>query len=519
MAIIGAIIKKAIELGYAFTSKTEYHEIQQQLLHDLLVKARRTHFGKHHRFKEILYAENPAEAFAYHVPFFDYSKMQNEWWYRLHQGEENISWPGKPAYFALSSGTTGKESKHIPVSDEMLNAIRLAGIKQVGATANFDLPPTFFEKEILMLGSSTKLNENNGYLEGEISGISASHIPAWFKGFYRPGEEISKLKDWDERVLEIAKRARDWDIGAISGIPSWLELMIKKVMAYHGAKNIHEIWPNLQVYTTGGVAFAPYEKSFNELLAHPITIIDTYFASEGFIAFQERPETRAMKLLVDNGIYFEFVPFRPENMNEDGSLAEDAPVLNLTEVEEGVEYVLVLSTVSGLWRYMIGDTIEFSDVDRAEIKITGRTKFFMNVVGSQLSVDKMNAAMLEMEELFNIKIPEFTLSTARIDGEFHHVWYLACDTNSNDKALAWALDKNLKEANKNYAVARSKALKGVFVHTVPEACFHDWNAHRKQKGGQVKMERVMNEERFSNWESFVKKWLSEKKEYNTAPHR
>jgi len=509
MAIIGAIIKKAVELGYALTSKTEGYEIQQQLLHDLLVKAKDTHFGKQYRFEEILYAENLAEAFAYHVPFFDYHKMQNEWWHRLHQGEENISWPGKPAYFALSSGTTGKESKRIPVSDEMLNAIRLAGIKQVGATANFDLPPTFFEKEILMLGSSTTLNERNGYLEGEISGISASHIPTWFKGFYRPGEEISKLRDWDERVLEIAKRALDWDIGAISGIPSWLELMMKKVIAYHGVQNIHDIWPNLQVYTTGGVAFEPYEKSFNELLAHPITVIDTYFASEGFIAFQERPETRDMKLLLDNGIYFEFVPFLPENMNEDGSLDEDAPVLNLTEVEEGMEYVLLLSTVSGLWRYMIGDTIAFTDVDRAEIKITGRTKFFMNVVGSQLSVDKMNEAMLALEALFDLKIPEFTLSAVKINGAFHHVWYLACDGNA--KALAFALDKHLKEANKNYAVARSKALKGVVVRTIPEDCFHDWNAYRKKRGGQVKMERVMNREQFAEWKSFVERWLAGKK--------
>ncbi|MGQ7871184.1 GH3 family domain-containing protein [Sunxiuqinia sp. sy24] len=508
MAIIGTIIKKAIKLGYAFSSKTEFHEKQLQVLHELIVKAKHTSFGKHYRMEDLLYATNLAEAFASRIPFFDYHKMEEEWWCQLQQGEKDVSWPGKPAYFALSSGTTGKRSKRLPVSEDMLNAIRLAGIKQVGATANFNLPASFFEKEILMLGSSTRLNERNGYLEGEISGISTSNIPTWFKGFYRPGEEISKIKDWDERVLEIAKRARDWDIGALSGIPSWLELMMKKLIEYHGVNTIHDIWPNLEVYTTGGVAFEPYEKSFNALLAHPITIIDTYFASEGFIAFQERPDTRSMKLLVDNGIYFEFVPFTPENITNKGTLRDDAPALNLTEVKEGVEYVLVISTVSGLWRYMIGDTIEFTNTDRAEIRITGRTKFFLNVVGSQLSVDKMNQAILELEEQFSVKIPEFTLSAIKIEDEFYHVWYLSCESQTDTNELAATLDENLKQANKNYRVARSKALKGVRVHTIPQACFHDWNTHQKEKGGQVKMERVMDENRFHKWENFVEQWLS-----------
>ncbi|WP_159520904.1 GH3 family domain-containing protein [Sunxiuqinia indica] len=509
MAIIGTLIKKAVELGHALTTKTEYQKEQEHVLRELLIKAANTSFGKHYQFADLLLAQDLPKAFASQIPFFDYNSMHQEWWHRLYEGEENVSWPGRPLYFALSSGTTGKQSKRIPVSDEMLNAIRMAGIKQVGATANFNLPASFFEKEILMLGSSTKLNENNGYLEGEISGISAGNIPPWFKGFYRPGEEISKIKDWDERVLEISKRAKNWDIGAISGIPSWLELMLKKVIEYHSVDNIHDIWPNLQVYTTGGVAFEPFEKNFNELLAHPITIIDTYFASEGFIAFQQRPETRAMKLLIDNGIYYEFVPFKQEYLNNDGTLKGNAPALNLTEVEEGVDYILVISTVSGLWRYMIGDTIQFTDVDRAEIKITGRTKFFLNVVGSQLSVNKMNDAILELEDELNLKISEFTVSAVKIADEYHHVWYLACDNEINNKELAETLDQKLKQANKNYGVARSKALKGVIVKTVPADCFHDWNAQQKAKGGQVKMVKVMKEEQFKEWESFAEKWVAE----------
>src|SRR5690554_4382842 len=425
MAILGSIIKTAIDLRGALVSEKSPIDSQKEVLINLLEKAKDTAFGKYYGFSKILEAEDVQKAFTEKVPYFDYHQMETEWWSRTQEGLEDISWPGNPTYFARSSGTTGKTSKRIPVTDDMVEAIRTTGIKQVGALANFDVPSDFFEKEIMMLGSSTNLEEQDQFLEGEISGISASNIPFWFRGYYKPGEEIALMEDWDKKVATIAKRAREWDIGALSGIPSWIQLMLKEVIEYHGAKNIHEIWPNLQVYTSGGVAFQPYEKSFGQLLAHPITIIDTYFASEGFLAFQNRPDTSSMRLLTDNGIYFEFVPFNPEYINEDGSLSQEAPSLTLAEVKPDVDYILIISTVSGAWRYLIDDTISFTDVDKVEFKITGRTKFFLNVVGSQLSVNKMEVAIQEMEELFDIKIPEFTLAAVKIDDEFYHHWYLS----------------------------------------------------------------------------------------------
>ena len=443
------------------------------------------------------------KTFAEKVPFFDYHQMNDQWWSRLHEGQTDVSWPGKPSYFALSSGTTGKTSKRIPVTDDMIEAIRLAGIKQVGALSNFDLPSDFFETEFMMLGSSTNLVEKDDHLEGEISGISASRIPFWFKGYYKPGEDIAKIDDWDERVQHIAENAKNWDIGALSGIPSWLELMLKKVIEHHNLDNIHNIWPNLQVYTSGGVAFQPYEKSFNALLARPITVIDTYLASEGFIAFQNRPETTAMKLITDNGIYFEFVPFKQEYILKDGSISQDAEVLNLSQVKTDEDYILIMSTVSGAWRYLIGDTIAFTDVERAEIKITGRTKFFLNVVGSQLSVNKMNAAVKDLEETFDIEIPEYTISAKRFDGEFYHSWYLGTNATIDNTKLAEALDESLQNANKNYKVARGKSLKGVKVTSVSPDVFYEWSGANKKKGGQVKMEKVMGEEKFKDWEAFV----------------
>ncbi|MDT0645251.1 GH3 auxin-responsive promoter family protein [Zunongwangia sp. F260] len=507
MAIIGSIIKNLIDLRDTLVSDPDAEKAQHGELEKLLRKAKDTSFGRHYDFQGILESDNIEKTFAEKVPYFDYNKINNEWWSKMHEGKEDVTWPGKPPYFALSSGTTGKTSKRIPVTEDMVEAIRKAGIKQVSALSHFDLPSDFFEKDIMMLGSSTDLHDEGDHQEGEISGISASNIPSWFQGYYKPGKEIAKIDEWDDRVQKIAENAKNWDVGAISGIPSWTELMMKKIIEHHKVDNIHDIWPNLQVYASGGVAFEPYEKSFNALLAHPLKVIDTYLASEGFLAIQERPDSHSMKLILDNGIYFEFVPFKPEFINEDGSIKDEAPVISLSEVEEEQDYVLLISTVSGAWRYLIGDTVKFTDVEKHEIRITGRTKFFLNVVGSQLSVNKMNDAIQALEDKFDIKIPEYTIAAVRIDGEFYHSWYLGTDSDIEEEKLAQALDEELKEANKNYKVARSKSLKGVKVTTIPPGLFPEWSGANKKKGGQVKMEKVMKEDKFAEWEAFVKKQL------------
>lgn len=505
MEIIGNIIKGAIHLKDALTPEVNPIEAQEKVLEMLLKTAKDTQFGKHYNFETILNQDTPNLAFAKQVPFFDYNQINEAWWSKLHEGEEDVTWPGSPTYFALSSGTTGKTSKRIPVTDAMLSAIKQAGIDQVTALSNFDLPAEFFATEAMMLGSSTDLTEKDDHLEGEISGITASNIPSWFKGFYKPGEAIAKIDDWDKRVVQIAKRAKQWDIGALSGIPSWMELMLKTVIDYHKVDNIHQVWPNLQVYTSGGVAFGPYKKSFNALLGKPVTVIDTYLASEGFLAFQARPETTAMQLVTNGGIYFEFVPFKPEYINPDGSITQDAPSLTLKDVELDQDYVVIISTVSGAWRYLIGDTIEFTNIKKAEIKITGRTKFFLNTVGSQLSVNKLDDAIRFLEEKFKTTIPEYTLCAKRFDDGFYHSWYLGSDNLSSD-TVADVLDEFLKDANKNYKVARSKALEGVKVEVVSPEVFHDWSGANKKKGGQVKMERVMGEDKFKTWEDFVVKY-------------
>ncbi|MEZ0486023.1 GH3 family domain-containing protein [Fibrella aquatica] len=503
MSVIGELVKKAIDVYGFVTSEPDPVQAQREVLHHLLTKARLTAFGKKFNFSDLLKNDDIVAAFQQNVPVHDYDKLHDDWWHYLLEGHQNVTWPGGQSYFALSSGTTST-SKAIPVTDDMLDSIRKAGIQQVMSLKNFDLPSDFFEKQILMLGSSVSLIEKDDHQEGEISGISAANIPGWFRGYYKPGIEIASITDWDERVRRIAQEAPSWDIGSLSGIPSWIEMMLKEVIAHNNLNTIHDIWPNLQVYTSGGVALDPYRKSLETLLAKPLIYIDTYLTSEGYLATQKRPDTSSMALIVDNGIFFEFVPFTDENMDDQGRVRQDATVLSLEQAEADVDYVLLISTVSGTWRYMIGDTVMITDKARAEIKITGRTKHFLNVVGEQLSVHQMNNAMQTMQQQFDIEIKEFVVSAIRKNGEYINKWVIGSNKVLDGAAFAASLDEALCASNKNYNVARTKALKGVEADVIPVEHFYSWSEEYKKLGGQTKIPRVMKEDDFLEFDAYIK---------------
>lgn len=505
MAVLGNIIKTTLEITERLLPEKDPAEAQEGVLRHLLEQARDTRFGQHHDFKSILREKDPSSAFASAVPYHDYDSMNRRWWQQQRlEALSDHTWPGRTDYYALSAGTTGKSSKRIPITEDMLEAIRKTSIFQILSAPNFNFPADFFEKEIMMLGSTAKLKKQKNWQEGEISGVSASNIPQWFERFYRPGKKIASISDWDKRVEAIAKNARSWDIGAMAGIPSWNELMLKQVIDYHKVGNIHDIWPNLNAFVSGGVSFEPYRKSFEKLLAHPITIMDTYLASEGFLAYQARPNAdMAMKLSTNSGIYFEFVPFNDSYLNELGSIRQDAGSIGLKDVKEGVDYIIIITTVSGAWRYLIGDTIRFTNKDHAEIIITGRTKHFLNVVGSQLSVIQMNKAMKALENQFDMSIPEFTVSAVRENNDYIHHWYIGTYQHRDPQQIARELDHFLQNMNKAYKMARTKALKAVRVSITSPDTFHTWVEKHKSKGGQVKIPRVMKESDFLNWHKFA----------------
>lgn len=495
MAMLGNVIKKAIDIKSALTPQVQdAREAQRKQLRELLEKAAATSFGIYYNFKEILKAEDLIAAFRREVPIFDYDHMHQRWWAQ-QQRHPNITWPGRPNYFALSSGTTGKESKRIPVTQEMLNSFRSVGISQVESLSHFDFPGEFFEKDVLMLSSSANLEKREGHLEGEISGINTSNLPSWFDGFYKPGIEIARIEDWDERVAAIAEAAPEWDIVALAGIPSWIQMMLEKIIERHQLNNIHELWPNLRVYVSGGVAFEPFRASLERLFDHPLIYLDTYLASEGFFAFTARPDTLDMKLALEHDIFYEFIPFDERGFDETGNLLEDPLVLSIHQVEEDVDYALLVSTPAGAWRYFIGDTVKFTDLQKFEIRISGRTKYFLNVVGSQLSEEKINAGVQALAEQYGADINEYAVAAIRNEqGEYIHQWVLGSKQDIPEKEAAEKLDEVLQELNKNYRVARSKALKGVSVKIVPSRQVYDWLESRKKKGGQIKLPKVMKEE-------------------------
>lgn len=505
MELFGTLVKKGIELNRALSAAPKPAVDQQlQQLKDLLKEAKDTAFGKFHGFEAILNADSPITAFQNEVPIVDYHQMHEQWWHK-QQEHPDITWPGKPDFYALSSGTTGKSSKRIPITKDFLQSMRDVGTSLIKDIPNFDFPESLFEGEILMLSSSANLSKHSqGHQEGEISGINVSNFPDWYDLFYRPGKEIAAIANWDERVAKIAEEAPNWNIGAIAGIPSWLLLMIKEVIKHHNLKHIHEIWPNLAVYASGGVAFETYRKDFESISGKPITIIDTYLASEGFFSYTPRPDTMSMKLALSHGYFYEFIPFDERGIDENGGILDDPEILTIEEVELEQDYVLVISTCAGAWRYLIGDTIKFTKLDPPEILITGRTKFFLNVVGSQLSEEKLDDAIIEVAEAMNVTINEYSVAAVKNEqGEYIHQWIVVSDNDLNEEKLAGQLDEALQQANKNYAVARSKSLKGINVNCIKKETYYAYLEQGKKKGGQVKTPKVMKEEKMKGFIDFI----------------
>lgn len=510
MALLGSIIKKGIELR-ALVNQEELHtpiQKQRKVLRKLLRKAQYTYFGSHYKFSKVLDSRHFVKSFRDSVPIHDYSSIFNSWWNKCLHENEDVCWPGQVRYFALSSGTSDSSSKHIPVTRDMVKSIQKQSIKQIFTLRNFDVPEEVFEKGILMLGGSTNLERNGSYFEGDLSGITVSKIPFWFQHFYKPGRKISKQKNWAAKLEEITENAPNWDIGIIVGVPAWLQMLLEKIIARYKLNHIHEMWPNLSLYVHGGVSFEPYRKSFEALLGKPLTYIETYLASEGYIAMQEAPG-QDMKLNLNNGLFFEFIPFNDTNFNEEGELKGKPETLLVHEIKEGEEYALLLSSNAGAWRYLIGDVVRFTNKKNCEIKITGRTKHFLSLCGEHLSVDNMNKAIEMVSDEMNITIREFCVAGIPYETLFAHHWWIGTDSNVNSEELKTRLDEKLKLLNDDYRVERSSALKEIIVTVVPESVFIDFLASKGKVGGQNKFPRVIKRKKLEEWKEFVSAQIME----------
>jgi hypothetical protein len=506
LALLGSILKHTIRLGKKIPRPGPKNAFLQQkrTLRKLLQKAEYTAFGEHYGFSKILNEKKFLEAFRNTVPTHDYNTIFKNWWYRTLNGEAFVTWPGKVKYFALSSGTSEASSKYIPVTREMLRAIQKTSVRQVLTQSYYPFPDEHYEKGILMIGGSTHLNFNGTYFEGDLSGITTGQIPFWFQHFYKPGKRISKERDWTSKLEEIVKNAPGWDISVICGVPAWIQILIEKIIDRYKLKHIHELWPNLRVYVHGGVSLEPYKTGFEKLLGKPIVYLETYLASEGFIAYQDHPDAKGMRLVTDNGIFFEFVPFNEDNFDEDGNMLPQAKGHFLNEVEENKEYALLLSTCSGAWRYLIGDTIKFVALENQEIIITGRTKHFLSLCGEHLSQDNMNRAIRTVAEELNIDIREFTVCGIPYEKMFAHRWHIGTDDPVDPTVLKERIDYHLKILNDDYRVERIAALKDVLVYVHPSSFFYQFMEQKGKLGGQNKFPRVLKKKNLEAWEAFLK---------------
>ncbi|MCZ6692377.1 MAG: GH3 auxin-responsive promoter family protein [Bacteroidetes bacterium] len=510
MAIIGTLLKRGISIGESIDQEySSPYDLQKLELKKLLIAASHTAFGHYYSFDRILEQfRNPGKydffnVFKQRVPVNDYNSIYNKWWYRNRNGEKHICWPGKIKYFALSSGTSESSSKYIPITKEMLKGVQRTSIRQILTLSKYDLPDRFFETGILMLGGSTHLNYNGTYFEGDLSGITTSQLPFWFQHFNKLGQKIARTRNWEEKLDEITRKAPSWDIGVIAGVPAWIQILLEKILDRYQVEHIHKIWPNLKIYVHGGVSFDPYKKGFKKLLGEPLYYIETYMASEGFIAFQAFPQRRSMRMVLNNGIFYEFIPFNEENFDQEGNLLPDPETLMIEQIEENKEYALLLSTNAGTWRYLIGDVIKFVSKEESEIVITGRTKHFLSLCGEHLSLDNMNKAIELVSDELNVNVKEFTISGIPYKSLFAHHWYIGTDDQVSAEEFKIRLDQKLKLLNDDYRVERSAALKDLFVDIIPTRLFYNWMKLIGKEGGQNKFPRVLKASQYAKWKCFV----------------
>jgi len=509
MAILGTLLKKGIKLRESLEQEySSPYDLQKGELRRLLITARNTSFGQYHDFREALKSFRSFDSYDFYdhfkkaVPIVGYQQIYDQWWSRARNGEKDVCWPGKINYFALSSGTSESSSKYIPVTSDMIKSIRKTGVRHILTLPKYELPSEFFETGMLMLGGSTDLNNRGHYFEGDLSGITAGQAPFWFQRFYKPEQKIARTRDWRSKLDEITLKAKDWDIGVVVGVPAWIQILLEKIINHYQVDNIHQIWPNLMFFAHGGVSFDPYRKGFARLLGRPIYYTETYLASEGFIAYQAYPYHNSLRMVLDNGIFYEFIPFSSDNFDDEGNLKPNPETFMVTQVEENQEYALLLSTNAGTWRYMIGDVIRFVSKKDSQMVITGRTRQFLSVCGEHLSLDNMNKAIDLVSQELDIWIKEFTVTGIPHQTLFTHHWFVGTDDHVNQEELRHRLDDCLMELNDDYRVERGAALKDIIVDVLPTSIFYNWMRKLGKEGGQNKFPRVLNKEQYRDWKQF-----------------
>lgn len=462
--------------------------IQKNLLIDLLHKARNTAFGKQYGFKDI----QDYATYSQRVPIADYHDFEPHIT-RIRQGEQNILWPTHIKWFAKSSGTTASKSKFLPVSFEAIEDCHFKGGKDLLALYCAQHPDTqMFAGFSLRLGGSTSINSTNheSYF-GDLSALMIENLPFWIEIRSTPNQRIALMAEWESKIEAISKHVIHQNVTSLFGVPSWMLVLCKRILEITGKNHMHEVWPNMELYSHGGVSFTPYRKQFEALFPDPkMTYIETYNASEGFFAIQDQPYSSDLLLLANHGIFYEFIPM-------DQFDGKSGPAVFLEDVEIGKNYAMVITTNSGLWRYLIGDTVRFTSKSPFRLQITGRTKHFINAFGEELIIDNAERAIKKACEALGVVVKEYSGAPIFMSegATGAHEWLMEFDAPPADlDAFIEIFDNELKAVNSDYEAKRHKnmALRRPIVHIGKPGIFYDWLKKNNKLGGQHKVPRLVN---------------------------
>lgn len=464
------------------------HDVQAAWFNRLIKQAENTEWGKKHDYKSIITPED----YKNKVPVSDYEvfKPLIE---RMQNGEQNLLWPTEIKWFAKSSGTTSEKSKYIPVSPEAIEDCHFKGGKDLLSIYCNNHPGTrLFDGKILgMTGTHNRNDRNAISYTGDISAILLENLPSWISLRRTPDRSVALMQEWEGKIEIMAQSTLNENVTNLTGVPSWTLLLLKRILQISGKNNIAEVWPNLELFIHGGVNFEPYREQFERITPSNMNYLEAYNASEGFFGIQDQTHSNDLLLMLDYGIYYEFIPL--DDLDNDNPRA-----MQLHEVETGEVYALVISTNAGLWRYLIGDTIRFTSLSPYRIVITGRTKNFINAVGEELMIDNAEKAISVACEFTGALLNEFTAAPVYFNEKENaaHEWLVEFEKQPGDLELFTdTLDQELKRLNSDYEAKRyhDMILRRPLIKVLPHGTFYKWLKKKGKLGGQHKVPRLSND--------------------------
>jgi hypothetical protein len=470
------------------------HEVQDEVLKKLIAAGRYTQFGQKYSFEDLVNYED----FKKRVPVHTYEQLY-PYIERLLHGEQNILWPSEVKWFAKSSGTTNARSKFIPVTSEALEDCHFKGGKDLYSIFINNYPNTkIFSGKGLAIGGSCRVNEydpTSTSRYGDVSAVIMQNLPPWAEFIRTPSLEVALMDNWEEKIEKLARETARVDVTQIAGVPTWTVLLLQYILALEKKQSMLEVWPNLEVFFHGAVAFAPYKNLFKSLIpGEQMKYWETYNASEGFFGIQDQKDSEDLLLMLDYGVFYEFIP-----MEEVDKEFPDA--IGLQDVEIGKNYAMVITTNAGLWRYNIGDTIKFTSTSPYRIRISGRTKHFINAFGEEVIIENAETAITRACELTGAVIDNFTAAPIYLEKSKRggHEWIIEFRTQPTSlNEFTAVLDNTLRKVNSDYDAKRAHdiALVAPKIHSVSEGTFYNWMKKRGKLGGQNKVPRLSNSREF-----------------------